>query len=528
MLGVYWAPQHDQSEHLRHIEVVNGETRIMAPDVQHVHDAYSRTHKPIQLRWWEVDDHDGQAARDIYASPEVTGRRHAEEFRRRIDAMRHQANERGLLFPPDDLLWVMGINEPPIWEHDFRTPFVRYEVTFLDVCRDLGLNALACRFATSHPADLDGNKRPIWAWLEPVFRAIVRGGHRLDLHEYWYLDGPLTEWAWGWHPGRHWKCPWIDDVKVVIGECGVDLYVDEGRWIAAGRPQRGWQGHVSPEEYANQLVAYMEACHPNVVSVHPFIADYQAKTWWSFDLKPAYGALNALWERVRHQFTPEARGEKQEIHLPIVGKEGEKVTWKPDVDWLIEQMSKVIGIDPRLAKAFILVESGGVVRAPDVVIRFEPHIFKQYVDTAAFNAHFVVGQPEWDGRFHRYRDPNTGTFKEFHGNQAAEYQAFLVAYGLNREGAYCSTSAGAGQIMGFNHKLVGYPTAEAMFQAYGDPEKGALNQVIGFFAYCMNRAGMREAMRAGDYRTMARLFNGAGQVDYYAALIERKYRELGG
>ncbi len=34
------------------------------------------------------------------------------------------------------------------------------------------------------------------------------------------------------------------------------------------------------------------------------------------------------------------------------------------------------------------------------------------------------------------------------------------------------------------------------------------------------------AVRAHDWRTIARLYNGSGNVDTYAGLLERKYNEL--
>src|SRR5690606_35365982 len=48
--------------------------------------------------------------------------------------------------------------------------------------------------------------------------------------------------------------------------------------------------------------------------------------------------------------------------------------WNDDVVWLVGQMAKVLGVDPKLALAFLDVESSGEARAPDVILRLEPHI----------------------------------------------------------------------------------------------------------------------------------------------------------
>lgn len=61
---------------------------------------------------------------------------------------------------------------------------------------------------------------------------------------------------------------------------------------------------------------------------------------------------------------------------------------------------------------------------------------------------------------------------------AKEWEEFFRAYAIDREAAVSSASWGLGQIMGFNHAVAGYGTAEEMALAFAESEREQL------FAFC--------------------------------------------
>ena len=74
---------------------------------------------------------------------------------------------------------------------------------------------------------------------------------------------------------------------------------------------------------------------------------------------------------------------------------------------------------------------------------------------------------------------------------------------------------GAPQVMGFNHRTVGYDTVQAMFQEFSSSIRSQLASLFRF----MEVNGLTDAVRSGDYTTFAQTYNGAGQKDLYARLI---------
>ncbi len=181
-------------------------------------------------------------------------------------------------------------------------------------------------------------------------------------------------------------------------------------------------------------------------------------------------------------------------------------------------------VDPLVLEAILAIESGGQGINADgsVKIRFEAHIFEaQLHDDLLFAANFRYGAPSWTGQEMFVE----GDWTPIHtGAQATEWAAFNRATSLNPIAAARSISMGAAQIMGFNHARIGYPSAQAMLQAF----RNANVQVIAFLNFLLSDAALWAAVRAHDWQEIARRYNGAGAVDTYAPLLERKYKELSG
>lgn len=152
----------------------------------------------------------------------------------------------------------------------------------------------------------------------------------------------------------------------------------------------------------------------------------------------------------------------------------------------IQKLAAERGIPEAVALAIFNIESGGQAFGKDgrMIIRFEPHIFRNYSggkDVAVLR---------------------TG--------QAGEWDNYTRAAALDPEAAMKSISMGAAQIMGFNHKMVGFNTVKDMFDTFSASEPA---QIKGFFDF-VKAAGLESAARTGDFLTFARGYNGAGQQGY--------------
>jgi hypothetical protein len=191
---------------------------------------------------------------------------------------------------------------------------------------------------------------------------------------------------------------------------------------------------------------------------------------------------------------------------------------------LLFEQATALGINTASAAGIMKVESGGATfsgATDKSLMRFENHVFFRRwgnANAAAFNDHFRfdqgAGAHAWEG--HRYRDAPTDPWNEFHGNQSRERHVLELAVGLAGDVAYECASFGAGQVMGFNFATVGFASAREMVEQYDRSER---SQITGIFEYIQG-AHLEGAIRAGDYRAVARGYNGAGQVDAYAARME--------
>ena len=175
---------------------------------------------------------------------------------------------------------------------------------------------------------------------------------------------------------------------------------------------------------------------------------------------------------------------------------------------LIKFLAVKYGIDPSVALAVFDVESGGrsgfVKKGERLLIRFEPHIFR------------------------RYSKRNTGKTLDVplkRGGQAAEYRMLEQAIALDRKSALESISMGMSQIMGFNHKTIGYPTVEAMYAAF---QQTNANHIRGFFQFLENyrKGRLIKAARNKDFIEFASVYNGCKKpCPKYAPKMEASYKK---
>lgn len=498
ILGVYWSVMHRRPSDYDYFKRLNpAVVKIMdggKPDYQWVRATLPGT--TVLARDWALSEQH----EDMRADPTGTGKRHAREW---------GAKAPQLDFDPSRTL-VLGINEPRVWEPDMRAALVLYTVAFLDECTRLGLRAGALQLGVGWPANNGPDTPPDWSPYTPVLAAIQRGHHALVCHEYWADQGPGENW--GWWGGRSLRCPW--DAPIIIGECGVDMYVKDA---SVAHNSRGWQGRMSAERYAAELADYVSrmSADSRFVGCCVFASDFANREWASFDAEPAYQAI--LSTPIPEPVKPTKPGG----YVPIVG--GGPSQPKPP-----QEQTKMSIIEPRAAAAVLDVESGGEGFGADgrLKIRFETHIFKPRLgNDGLFARHFAQADSEPWAKPQYYRRSEGEPWQPIHtGDQAAEWAAFDLARELHAEAAYQSISMGAAQIMGFNANRVGYASALAMFRAF---ERSLGHQMIAFVNYILSDDDLYEAMLGHDWRTIARLYNGTGAVDHYAQLLAERYAQLG-
>lgn len=187
----------------------------------------------------------------------------------------------------------------------------------------------------------------------------------------------------------------------------------------------------------------------------------------------------------------------------------------------LHEQAKALGVSPAALAAVLKVESGGRAFGPDgrVIVRFENHVFRRQWGDAnqmRFDQHFKFSADKaWTE--HYWRKAPTDPWVKCHTSQAGEWEVFEFAKTLSEPAALASASYGVGQIMGFNHKAVGHPTAAKMVGAFGEGIKPQLDAMVAFIkgnATCM------KGLRAKDYTTFARGYNGGGQAAAYGQRIQ--------
>jgi hypothetical protein len=155
-----------------------------------------------------------------------------------------------------------------------------------------------------------------------------------------------------------------------------------------------------------------------------------------------------------------------------------------------------------------------------MLIRFENHLFYQNwgkQNQARFDQHFTFSRERsWEG--HTWRADANQPFQEFHGNQAREWQVLNFAASLDDSAAKLSISMGLPQIMGFNHRRIGYNNVQEMFLAFQADER---SQLLGLFDFIKADAAMLQALRDNHYVNFASGYNGSGQAQFYGGLIEK-------
>jgi SH3-like domain-containing protein len=188
---------------------------------------------------------------------------------------------------------------------------------------------------------------------------------------------------------------------------------------------------------------------------------------------------------------------------------------------LLSLLSKKLGIELASSIAVLSVESGGVgIDNGRVLIRFENHLFYKYWgkdNEAVYNKHFMFDAGKnWLG--HKFRKDPDGEWIDFHGDQSKEYGALDFARSLDNEKALLSISMGLPQILGSNSQLVGYDSAQLMFDNFTKDIRYHVFALFDFFSPRMIRL-----LKDRDFVNFAKYYNGQGQAERYGKFIQNYY-----
>jgi len=195
---------------------------------------------------------------------------------------------------------------------------------------------------------------------------------------------------------------------------------------------------------------------------------------------------------------------------------------KKITDEEIKSLAKELNIDWKLIKTVLLIESAGSgfdSNTGKIKIQFEPHIFNRQLALKNIKStlKFISGT----------------LYKVFVGDkvienkvdvQSKEWVAFESAITINEDAAYMSTSFGLGQIMGFNYKVCGFKSAKEMADNFKVSE---YNQLKGMMKFIMGNSKMFSALKACDWNTFARYYNGAAYKKFsYDTKLANTYASL--
>lgn len=179
-------------------------------------------------------------------------------------------------------------------------------------------------------------------------------------------------------------------------------------------------------------------------------------------------------------------------------------TTQPAADMTGEyaKIAAEFGVEQAVVYAIQKIESGGNGYFPDgrAKILFEGHVFwSQLVKAGKDPNKYVAGNenilfPKWD--------------KTKYKGGVAEYDRLAQAQKIDHIAALKSASWGEFQIMGFNHKTVGYPDVESFVEAMKVP---GTNNIKALMQFCKNNNLLRHVNSASkDWASFAKGYNGPG------------------
>lgn len=174
----------------------------------------------------------------------------------------------------------------------------------------------------------------------------------------------------------------------------------------------------------------------------------------------------------------------------------------------------MLATDIAAIKAVAEVESGPygafLDGGSEPTILFEPHYFHQFTGGKYDKTHPKLSYPKW----------KPGQY----GKMSEQHDKLAAAAKLDREAALKSCSWGAYQIMGANYRRAGFGSVQSMVTA---AYKDADSHLRMFVNFILSDERLVVALRAHDWRTFARNYNGAGfEANKYDVKMAAAYTRL--
>lgn len=181
----------------------------------------------------------------------------------------------------------------------------------------------------------------------------------------------------------------------------------------------------------------------------------------------------------------------------------------------LKELADSIGCEVPALVAVIRIEAAGSAWNKDGTLKmlYEAHIFGERTQQKFTQSHPTISAKNWaEGKKHY-----------LYGS--AEYDRIMIAATLDRKAAFESASWGLGQIMGFNHAIVGYNSAEEMVFKFLQSEREQLNAMVNFMKNTKTKLGtLATAIKAKDWNTFARGYNGASYAQHnYHGKLQNAY-----
>lgn len=529
--GFHYIPTHGRPEDVQAVienpSAIEKVVYSSTPDANHLRNLLDKTDK-----LWDVRDHaKSEQHDDVWRDPEGTGERHAQEW---YDTFRAIGVDLDRVVPE-------GVNEFAHWKTGGIDAQVRYELAFGRKAVSLGMQSLHFEFPVGWPGNGGiADAPPNWEPWMPVLEFIdAHPGRYAGLHEYWGFNKGVHFYE-GWWFLRYRKMPY--KVPMILNEIGgLKAYQNpDGTWGLEA--QNGYLGDIPAGEAQLQMQeAEQELRKDNEIVGASWFSLDGAKPWIDeCDVHPV--ALSYVaWAQQQPEIQPAQPEPPVQVLVPNVTMDGPQFsTGDEELDEPEPaQYMTYQAIDPRVLMAILQVESGGRPFGDDgrPTIRIELAWLRDNIPNRdIFSTVFLVDDVNGWAKPQYYREPG-GQWIQLHlGDQRLEYRALELAAQMDEELAYRalnisndsspdlayqSLGMGIGQTMGFNYARLGYPSAKAMWLAYHNEAA----QVIGAINYVLSDSDLVEAVRAHDWRTIARLYNG-NAVDVYAPQLEAAYEEI--
>lgn len=161
--------------------------------------------------------------------------------------------------------------------------------------------------------------------------------------------------------------------------------------------------------------------------------------------------------------------------------------------------AKELNVEPAAIRAVAEVEAAGegFLRDGRPAILYEAHVFHK--ETSGKHAHakdrrgVALSSPSWNQKL-------------YGATGAAQHDRYEDARKLDPDAANKACSWGAFQILGQNHKVCGFDTSQEFVDAMWSGASAHLDAFVKF----IKANKLDAALRAEDWKTFARVYNGPG------------------